>query len=236
MIRGDHGAKLLANLHPSPNIGHVDTTLGCDNLAPVLRREHGSLSIGHVIHLVPRCSRSTWLSELGYVEHSEKRPQLIDQVVLEAVAGRLFTNVKSWLEARGEELSSKDEQGLFDVLVELLHQESEAWDGYALARSLENQGWSPDANLVVVLHEARDFVHDCLRDEVARWVEKNQLKIQYSEGDWIKFKMFPGDPSLQGQIVGVDPETLELSVVIAGRAEVVVAQEAVEGRVSHAHS
>lgn len=189
-----------------------------------------------MIHLVPRCSRSTWLSELGFVEHSEKRPQLLDQVVLESVAGTLFPLVKSWLEVKGEELSSKDEQGLFNVLVELLHQERGTWDGYDMARSLEAQGWSPDANLVVVLHETKSFVHDCLREEVARWVVKNQLKIQYNEGDWIKFKMFPGEPALQGQVSGVYPETLELSVVIAGKAEVLVTLEAVEGRVSHAHS
>jgi hypothetical protein len=145
-----------------------------------------------------------------------KRPRPLDPDVIENVAGRLFPEVKNWLEERGEVFIDELEQDLFGELVNLLHHDQD-WDGYVLARELEERSWTPDAELVEILHQSHVFAYHSLREEVARWVAENALVLTHIVGDHVVFKLYPNEPPMEGHIMATHPEVLEYSVQLLGR-------------------
>lgn len=160
-------------------------------------------------------------------DEPRKRPQLLDQGVLECVASRLFSEVKRWLEDSGEDLSARDEQGMFDVLVELLHHRLGQWDGYVLARDLEDQGWTPNSQLVEVLSDSSRLADHCLREEQIRWVHEESLSPKHGVGEEVRFKIYENEPPLTGRIVEVQAETLEFSIEVESGACLLIPQESI---------
>lgn len=156
-----------------------------------------------------------------------RRPQLHDTVVLENIAGRLFPSVRDWLEAQGEIFNTLSEQGLFDELVDLLHQNLGRWGGYDLARELEDRSWAPDAELVGILQDTDSLAYHSLREEIVSWAsDTNTLVPTHGIGDNVEVKLYGNEPSMTGQIVAVHP-TLEYSVRLASGNTLVVPVESV---------
>jgi hypothetical protein len=162
------------------------------------------------------------------VEPTQKRPTLEDKAVLENIAAKIFPEVKQWLENAGQVFTDIDEQGLFDVLVEVIHHHLPEWNGYAMAKELEGDGWSPDADLVAILNECSAYAIGALRIEIIRWVKTNGLVPLFTVGDlvWVAIK---GEPSMEGSVAEVQPETLEY-IVQVGHSALLISQE---GIVSH---
>jgi hypothetical protein len=149
-----------------------------------------------------------------------RRPQPLDKGVLENLVGRLFPDVKNWLEEAGEVFSDDLEQDLFDELVDLLEKTYTAndarcgWDGYVLARELEERGWTPDGELVAILHDAEALAYSSLREEVVRWVAMNGLVPSHKVGEPIRVHTHTNEPDLMGQVAIVHPETMEYTVLL----------------------
>jgi len=157
----------------------------------------------------------------------KKRPQALDSLVLENVVSRLLPSVRTWLEEQGNVISDKDEQGVFDVLIELLHHQGGRWDGYELARALEDQEWRPDSTLVEILNDSRRTCLHCLREATIRWAADGYVELTHKEGESVWFQLYPKEPSMCGQIVELHPETLEYSVLV-NDISLLVPEEAID--------
>jgi hypothetical protein len=156
-----------------------------------------------------------------------RRPKPHDPIVLENIAGRLFPSVRDWLETQGEIFNAHSEQGLFDELVDLLHQNLGRWDGYDLARELEERSWSPNAELVAILQDTDSLAYHSLREEIVRWAsDTNTLVPLHKVGDNVEVKLYSNEPSMIGQIVEVHP-TLEYSVKLDSGTTLLVPVESV---------
>lgn len=163
-----------------------------------------------------------------------RRPHILDPDVIDNLVRRIFPNVKSWLEAEGEILSDESEQDLFDDLIDLFMQKNEAfgdtppdWDGYYLARTLEDNGWSPNAELVETLHESNDLAYASLREEVVRWVAMNGLVPSYKVGELVRIQMYVNEPDMSGCVAEVFPASLEYSIRLDNGVTLLVPQEKV---------
>jgi hypothetical protein len=140
---------------------------------------------------------------------NSRRPKIRDTVVRENIAGRLFPNVREWLEGQGEIFTPVIEQSLFDEIIDLLRQDS--WDGYDLARELEERSWSPNGELVAILHEVEILAFHALREEIVRWSTTISLAPSHKVGEYVMFQLKSKEPSMTGQVVKVHA-TLEYSV------------------------
>jgi len=167
---------------------------------------------------------------------NSRRPQPLDRGVLENLVGRIFPSVKVWLEEAGEAFTDDREQDLFDELVDLLEKTYTAnnirfgWDGYAIARELEERGWEPDAELVEILHDAEALAYQSLREEVVRWVAMNGLVPSHKVGEPIRVLLYTDESYLEGQVAFVHPETMEYTILTPTGAYLEVPHEKVYGR------
>ena len=127
------------------------------------------------------------------------------------MATRLITDVKDWLEARGEVFTDSSEDLLFHELCDLIENATNL-DGYALARELESRGWSPDEDLVAIFSDMSGLVELALREEVVSWVSNHGLMLKHCLGRRVKFKMNTDEYDLEGEIVELHPESLEYSI------------------------
>ena len=158
---------------------------------------------------------------------NKKRPQLLDKSVLESIAGRLLPDLVAWFDSIDEVLSEKDEMKVFNSVVKLLHQQNGRWDGYVLARTLEEHGWFPTAELVEILHDSNRVAQHCLREEAIRWVHDNGLVPQFKVGELVQFVAFANEPPMKGKISEVHQETLEFSVTLPSGTTILLPQESI---------
>lgn len=108
------------------------------------------------------------------------RPSIFDEAIIRTVARKLSPKVASWLGEGGVDVSEE----LFEAIDNAL-----SWDGYRIARSLEDgAGWEPDEELVRVLERAFTEAHTA-RDELTRqWVVSEGIKPAHKVGDKVQYK------------------------------------------------
>ena len=57
------------------------------------------------------------------------------------------------------------------------------FDGYHLARHLDNQGWTPDADLVDILSNTDQYFFAALRQAELEWIKTNNITPKFKIGD-----------------------------------------------------
>lgn len=122
------------------------------------------------------------------------------------------------------QLSNRGVRRLFATLVDLLHSR-EDWDGYVLAKYLDESGWDPDAALVEVLHDSARLQYIAIREEAIRWVHEEKLELTNQAGDLVRFRLHTHDPVLEGTVQITYPDTYELGVGFPSGQVVVIPQE-----------
>jgi hypothetical protein len=80
---------------------------------------------------------------------SKPRPKQSDDAVIDEVASLLLPDVMKWLE-----VDSADEEEKEETVKSLRRAISWDYDGYAIAKNLDDRGWDPDARLVDILDRA----------------------------------------------------------------------------------
>ena len=107
-----------------------------------------------------------------------KRPNLLDQDVINTVAKKLSPRVSTWL---GENTDPSDDlaKAIDDAL---------SWDGFRIALALSDLGWEPDEDLVHILSQAGSEAY-AARDELTRqWVTSKGILPAHKVGDMVKYK------------------------------------------------
>ena len=160
-----------------------------------------------------------------------ERPGRLSPPVIEQIALTLFAEIKQWLESYGDAISEREEMEAFGTLKRALS-ESSNWDGYALAKQLDELGWEPDAELVAILQDAERVSLTCYRETIIRWVKENKLKPKYKPSAHIEFKAPGTQETLNAKVMVVHPETLEYSIKLETRSDpihLVVYEESICG-------
>lgn len=81
-------------------------------------------------------------------------------------------------------------------------------NGYELAKEFEDEGFSPDSNLVEILDRVSYDRSKILESFIKKWVVENDLKLELIEGQKVIAKFVRlGD--LECEIVALYPETLK---------------------------
>lgn len=99
-----------------------------------------------------------------------KRPTRRDPAIIEAAAKKLLPEVNEWLKDGNDE--AEDTSTLKDL------QGAMRWDedGYAIAKHLDQDGWSPDSRLVEILDSAAHYIIQAQEEACKVWVAENQLE------------------------------------------------------------
>lgn len=91
-------------------------------------------------------------------------------------------------------------------------------DGYELAKELEWNGYTPDADLVRELDYVQFSVSDILKKYVEQWVQENNLKLDIEIDTEVVYEDFR-NLHTRGKIVKLYPETLQYGVRKVGQPE-----------------
>jgi hypothetical protein len=131
--------------------------------------------------------------------------------VVAAVAKKLTPKVIEW-----ENQPESDHQEVEDTLKELLTNNHD-WDGFQLAKDLDDGGWCPDAGLVEILDEATHLQITEHGRLVKEWIEANGVQPKFQVGDKVSFRL--SFKPHTGTIKKVYPETLQYVIDQEGRTE-----------------
>lgn len=112
-----------------------------------------------------------------------KRPNQLDPKVLTAVANDLLEPVLQWAAVAGADV---DTAAVLEQLLGAL--DCGALDGFDLAKSLEANGWTPDASLVEILNEAESLQYAHHADAVALWVAAYELAPKFVVGSKVQYQ------------------------------------------------
>lgn len=66
-------------------------------------------------------------------------------------------------------------------------QDAIEFDGYKLAKELENDGWIPDAGLVDILEGVDSAIHGVVAEKTKLWVADNKITPMFKQGDTVQF-------------------------------------------------
>ena len=131
------------------------------------------------------------------------RPHRTDPAVIEATARAMLPDVRAWLH---EPWRYRSGPRSADILANLKEAISEEVDGYARAVVLSRLLWSPDAELVEILHAHDGYAE--ARAAVMAWVAANGIAPKHAIGDTVRCG-WGREPDQTGEIVGVYAETAE---------------------------
>lgn len=139
------------------------------------------------------------------------RPELYDQDVMANVVEMLLPEVMEWLTGiKGATSTGNEKSGLLDALSTVIE-----WDGYALAKELEETCyWMPDAQLVAILDQAQGKRYEAHRQAVIRWVKESQGELRFAKGQRVSLFLRPSKELTTGQVVSVNPDLLTLVVCV----------------------
>lgn len=125
----------------------------------------------------------------------ETRPKSNDPAIIEAAIREVMPEVVKWL---GDEKVPED-QLLRDLTRALRH----SHDGYKAARSLDSDGWSPDAELVEILDGYS--VSGAHREAEKSWVIANGIVPRHALGAVVSARW--GGKTVSGPIYRIEAET-----------------------------
>lgn len=95
------------------------------------------------------------------------RPTIHDEEIVKKAAEKLANKVSEWLK---DDLTV--EEAIEDIYKAIRFND----DGYAIARNLETQGWSPDMELVEILDNASCYILNTLKKAEEIWVKESGLQ------------------------------------------------------------
>lgn len=124
-----------------------------------------------------------------------KQPSTRDDAVLQWVALKLMPAIKAWL--------GKDNMDTDDELTEAIKsvlEDSYDWDGYALAKEFDSQGWSSDAALVDVLSSADHYLYTARNAIVEEWVKAHDVTPKFKVDDAVMVRQ--GDEGINAGAAG----------------------------------
>lgn len=125
------------------------------------------------------------------------RPKESDPEVMDIVLGRVFEQVVEWL---GADYRPAEDEEIKSQLREAI---KHGWDGYGIARDLENYShWNCDSELVETLENVSWWRCDAQRTLEARWVTATGATPKLKVGDLVEV-MDRGE-HYQGIIAAVD--------------------------------
>jgi hypothetical protein len=81
-------------------------------------------------------------------------------------------------------------------------------NGYELAKRFEDEGFSPDSELVDILDSVSHDSHTVRENAVKKWVAKNELELKYEIGQNVLASLVRMG-HLECEIVALYPETLQ---------------------------
>jgi len=138
-----------------------------------------------------------------------ERPKHNSPAIRDAAIDTILPEVLSWLQKDGIAEDRPEE-----VRVDLANALHGLSDGYEAARSLDRDGWSPDARLVEILDGFSYVEHAAHRKAVKAWVVESGefLKPQFEVGQQVSFKRNFGRETVTGKIVSIDMESATYTV------------------------
>jgi len=81
-------------------------------------------------------------------------------------------------------------------------------NGYELAKEFEDEGYSPDSELVEILDSVSYDKSEVQKTFIKKWVADNNLKLELVEGQKVVAKLYlKGE--FEGEIVKLYPETMQ---------------------------
>ena len=108
----------------------------------------------------------------------------------------------------------KNETDLEDCIetCEIIFKWSRHDNGYELAKRFEDEGFSPDVELVEILDDyVSHSVNKIKENHIRSWVKDNNLKLKYEVGQFVSAKtFFRGE--INGEIMKVYPDTLQYGI------------------------
>ena len=129
-----------------------------------------------------------------------KRPDNQHPAVVDAGAPKIIKLLTDWLKRYNETATEED---LLKSATKLI--QNRDYDGYALAKVLENEGWSVDAELVAELEQVDVIMRYCVKEATIRWIKDNQMQPPVAIGDQVKTKV--GWELVVGEVTSIDLET-----------------------------
>lgn len=81
-------------------------------------------------------------------------------------------------------------------------------NGYEIAKEFEDEGFSPDSDLVDILDSVSYESHRITEKAVKKWVTENNLKLKYEVGKNVLAKLVRMG-NVECEIVDIYPETLQ---------------------------
>jgi hypothetical protein len=81
-------------------------------------------------------------------------------------------------------------------------------DGYELAKEFEDEGFSPDSELVEILDSVSYDRSKVQESFIKKWVAENNLKLELTEGQKVIAKLVRKG-EVEGEIVKLYPETMQ---------------------------
>jgi hypothetical protein len=140
---------------------------------------------------------------------SQQRPGYRSDDVLEAAAREL---VQSMPDING------DIESHVAAIAKVLKEGSPTFDGYRLARSLEESyGWDADMDLAQSLDAASVIVGALVREATARWVAANSIRPKKAIGDMVSVETRNNEGrrgTYTGEIVAIDEAHAAYTVMI----------------------
>jgi hypothetical protein len=97
------------------------------------------------------------------------RPKVTDDRVLDTAAKRLITDVLVWLRDESHTPPDADTIEAYTREIRESLENAPSFDGYAIARQLEHEGWDPDSALVEILDRAGPAVNSAHEEVCAEW-------------------------------------------------------------------
>lgn len=98
------------------------------------------------------------------------RPSRTDKIITKQVAEKLLPDFARWMKTDDAEV---DQDDLLSDLIKALGYDD---DGYEIARNLDHNGYSPDAELVGILDAAGDYRQNIHAEACKAWVATNNLQ------------------------------------------------------------
>lgn len=112
-----------------------------------------------------------------------QRPNMFSDEIVDVVAEQLLPQLLQWAE-RSEDDKEYKAQLKIDLTYALKWREL---DGFRLAKTLDDLGWDADQDLVSILDQACTLVLEEYKNVQIKWVDDNNLKPKFSEGDRVNF-------------------------------------------------
>ena len=149
-----------------------------------------------------------------------RRPSIHD----EEVVGLAARNLVAKAVRENEGLEGREH----DLIVGVSHAIQYNDDGYDICRSLESDGWEPDAKLVEIMDQAIFEKMDALRMAEAVWAAKEKIVMRFGVREAVSFADRTGAWQ-RGVILSVDERRAKYTVFCEALGHVPQGQNGVSG-------